>query len=849
MTWRLDQIARWIDADLIAGADQGAHAPSLDAICVDTRQPVDQDALFVALQGPHFDGHDFVDQAFQRGAAAAIVDRRAPQWNPWLDDGRALLVVDDTLQALQAMAAHWRHSFDIPVVAITGSNGKTIVKDMLAAIASQAMTVHRSPGSFNSQVGVALSLLGLRQEHDLAVIEAGISQVGEMARLQTMIEPTHGILTNIGLAHAAGLPSLTITAREKRQLFAHTDGPVVLPTDVEQLQPPQFHVKHPLWVGPHPGDDFPHDGDYLGVQRHRGRGHCDDPNTQTFELHRPQGPPLAIDLHLPGDHNVQNAAQAAALALSLGFDDRAIQQGLKTYRLRSMRLEIHTTGTGITLINDAYNADPASVRAALTVLDRYAGDHRRVAVLGDMLDLGKRAPAAHRQIGAHVAHLGIDALFCVGHLARHIGAGAEEAGMDPDAIASVDDLHQLHPLLDDHLHPGDVLLLKASRDLGLDRAATRLLESVAATRLYVDLDAIAHNFHALKRHLDDVAVMAVVKSFGYGNDATRISQTLVAQGVDALAVAFPDEAIPLRRHHLNIPIAVTNARAEEADKLVKYRLQPLVYTDAVLQALADEARRQGRSVAIHLAIDTGMRRAGLRPQDVLPFARRVQRTPGLSIAGTMTHLAAADMPREDDFTAAQLQRFDRAVADLNEAGIDPGLLHVANTATAWRFPQARYDMIRIGLGIYGLHPSEAVADEAHTTRAALRLTSRILHTHRVDPGDTVGYGRRWKAPSPRRLATVAAGYNDGIPYFLSNQGHVLIAGQRCPIVGSVCMDATMVDITDTDAQVGDEVVFFGHQQGAHLAIDEWADLGPTINYELLCNISPRVRRIFLSLPD
>ena len=864
MDLTLAELAELLEATLQLPDPSLASQPIRD-LFVDTRHLIPPDSLYVALKGPHFDGHQFVEAAFQHGATAALVESAALSSHRFPLD-RPLIVVHDCLAALQKIASAWRARFSIPLVAITGSNGKTIVKDMLAGILSRQFSVYRSPGSYNSQVGVALSLLGLRPDHQIAIIEAGISQRGEMDRLEEMIRPTAGIITNIGLAHAAGLGDLETTAGEKSRLFRRLSGPLILDADEPLLDPKTFHVTPkefhvkllPIRLFPSSPSLSPCDhAEFSPSPSFAIRDlqtleegysfllHCaGDPSSGTTPVSIP------INLKIPGSHNVANAAMAAAMAHHLGASPEAISEALSAYSLREMRLEMHTTGAGITLINDAYNADPTSVRAALTVLQRYGEGHRQIAILGDMLDLGLHSQQAHHQIGLHLArHDDLHSLFCVGPLARHIGAGALEGGLPAEQIHFVDD-HQdfedLNRLLEETLRPGDVVLFKASRSVGLDRAAHRLLESVAPTRLFIDLEAIGENFHALRVHQGkDTPVMAVVKSFGYGNDATRISQTLIQEGVDRLAVAFPDEAIPLRQRGIKVPILVTNVRAAEADKFVKYDLDALIFTHPVAEALAHQATLRNRSVRIHLEVDTGMHRAGLRPHQVVPFARSLQQWPSLQLEGLMTHFAAADDPSEDEFTAHQIAIFQAVVTDLETLGLRPPLIHAANTAAAWRFPQARFDMVRVGLGLYGLHPSPEVEKKAATTRPALRFTTRVLHIHDIEPGETVGYARTWQADQPRRLATIAAGYNDGFPRFLSNRGEVLLAGSRCPIVGTICMDVSVVDITALPhVEVGDEVVLFGEQGEEFLHIDEWAQIGNTINYELLCNISPRVRRIF-----
>lgn len=819
---------------------------TLSEVSADSRGVFARHSLFVAIDGEHFDGHRFVVQAAQRGAAAAMVNRRAG-FPPATFPGLALIEVDDTLAALQRLAGGWRAQFDIPVVAITGSNGKTVVKDMLASMVAQERTVYRSPGSYNSQIGVALSLLGIRPEHEVAVIEAGISRVGEMAKLEAMIRPTAGILTNVGAAHAAGLGDLETTAREKLRLFDRVNATqLILPADSETLRAidlPTGHIRFSIEAG--------RDADF-GLLR-------TTPTAQgfDFEVQFPDGAHHDFVLNIPGAHNLANALAAMGAADFLGIGVASMRRGLAAFELSPLRLEMHTTQAGVTFINDAYNSDPTSARAALGVLKHYAGHQRSIAILGDMLDLGARAQVAHAELGRVVADLGVDQLICVGDLAATIGRAAILAGFQPESVEYATDLDDLNALLEDLLQPGDVLLFKASRLMGLERAAERLLESVAPARLQVDLDAIRDNFHALRRRIGpQTGIIGVVKSFGYGNDATRVSQTLVREGVAALAVAYADEGIALRRRGLNLPILVTNALAPEADKLVKYQLTPLVYSHEVVDALARQLERFGarardaflseRGVSVHLEVDTGMNRVGLKPAEVLPFARALLEYPRVRIAGVMTHLAAADDPDEDAFTRDQLRIFDAVLADLRGAGIDPGMVHVANTAGAWRFERAHYDAVRVGLGLYGLPPSEAVHADMQGVRDALRFSTRVIHLKTVPAGESVGYNRTWSAPATRRIATIAAGYNDGFPRFMSNGGHVLVGGVRCPVVGNVCMDVSMVDVTDAgDVRLGDEVVIFGPQGDAHLSVDEIARRGHTISYEILCNISPRVRRIFL----
>lgn len=808
--------------------DCEANLPeSLHEVVVDTRKISAPHSLFVALKGPKFDGHDFVDRALEAGAVCLV----NKTWEP--ERKGPFIRVEDTLDALQSLAAAWRSGFGIPVIGITGSNGKTIVKEMLSSILARRFTVWRSPGSFNSQVGVALSVLGLREGHQVAIIEAGISENGEMDRLEAMIRPTHGVLTSIGTAHAAGLKTKENTAKEKLKLFKRLSGVLVAPETPEV----QAHNSSPrtLWFSPEIASE-------LGV-----KPSCSyQPTSAHARLKLQDDSEFEVPINAAGAHNAMNALVAAMMALELGLTKDEIIGGLSAFGYAPMRLEIHTTSNWVTLINDAYSSDPVSARSALSTLSFYGANARKIAILGDMLDLGALSEDAHRELGRDIPGFGVDLLLTLGPLAKSIGSSAVQAGMPAPNVRSFDSIERLSEFLDGELESGDVVLFKGSQALELDRVASGLLESVAPTRLYVDLEAIRQNVQAIKTRIQGTRLMAVVKSFAYGNDATRVSQTLVREGIDALAVAYADEAIPLRNRGLNLPILVTNTLGGEADKIVKYDLMALVGSVQVLDDLERHASYRGKTVEVHLEVDTGMGRLGVKSKDVLEFAKEILKRPSLRLVGLMTHFASADMAQDDAYTTKQLALFDEAIAALKSAGIEPEWVHAANTAAAWRMPEARYNLVRVGLGLYGYHPSADVEEWAKDTAPALKFATQVIHVKDVEPGESISYGRTYIAESKRRIATIAAGYNDGFSRFMSNGGEVLIRGKRAQVVGNVCMDVSMVDVTEiSGVEVGDEVVIFGTQDSAEISVDEIAHRGSTINYEVLCKISPRVRRIFI----
>jgi len=818
------EIARLTGGDL-----QGDPRARGERILTDSRAGVRAGDVFVGLAGPHFDGGRFAPQALEEGASIAVVTTGTAARDFNLTEGKAVVAVADPLVALHALAAAARRRFSGTVVAVTGSNGKTLVKDMLIAALAGEKRVTGSPQSFNSQVGVALSLLHLDPEAEIAIVECGISQPGEMDRLEAIVRPHCGILTNIGDAHLEGLESREITAQEKVRLFQHLDA----------VPPPRGWVILPL-------------RERLGrqaLERAEIAYSAVGEDASGVELPIEPSMPSMPSMASAPPYRRGNAALAAAAALRLGATPEGIRAGLAAWQPPPMRLEYATTPRGILLINDAYTADPTSVEAALATLAREGGNgggrktHQTLAVLGGMAQLGAMQGSAHRAAGRRAAELGIDRLIGVGPGGGEIAAAARDGGMAPDRVHAAADVGEAAALLEEYCRPGDRVLLKGSRPERLERIASLLFDSVASARLYVDLDALVDNYRAVRRTAGPgCAVMAVVKSFAYGLDAVRVARALERAGCDAFAVAYPDEGVELRDRGITAPILVQNILAGEVDKVVRYGLTAEVVSEDQIATLAAEAAAQRRAVRVHLKIDTGMGRAGVFARQAVALARRIEAAEWLALEGLMTHFAAAEDPAHDPFTRSQIEDFDAVRAALAEAGIRVRWTHAANSAGLDRFPEARYSMVRAGLALFGY------ADTGLPQRPVLRLTTRVISVKELPAGHGVGYGLTFTTESPRSIAVIAIGYNDGYPWALSNQGWMALHGQRCPVVGRVCMDVTMIDVTELIDQggtvhPGDEVIVFGPDP-EEPSLLELARLAGTIPYELLTRISPRVRRIY-----
>jgi len=862
----------------------------VEAVAVDSRR-LPRQSLFVALRGRQADGHDFLGQAAAHGAVAALVRADTPP------AGLPTVAVDSPLAALQRLAAWYRRAHLGRVVAITGSNGKTIVKDALHAQLLGTFSTAASPGSFNSQLGVPLAVLAAAPGTAVAVFEAGISAPGEMAALREILAPDCGILTNVGLAHIAAFADRRHLAREKLSLFAAMTGRpaspdlgwLLLPDGDEIVAEEAAHL--PCRRVGFPGDP--------SLPRLSGRRVVD-------EISRPPGPPGGpgaafggeeLEVRFPSGsvrrlrvrtrsaEIVEDVLLAVGAAHLLGVPEERIAASLRDYVPPPTRLEVWRSPAGVVLVNDLVSADPISVRAALrTTSELAAGGGRKVFVFGGMRELGPSAAAEYAAIGALAGEYRFDALLLI----DQEGGGGELAATRDSYLAAhpggdaavLADVEAVRRRLRALLAPGDTLLLKGPRHSGIAAAAVDFMEAMAPNRLIVDLGAVAGNIASYRRAFDQrsaprppaggrgsggrqsrhsllvgaaaapgTRILAMVKALAYGSELVRLSSWLSEAGIDHLGVSTADEGVELRRAGIRLPILVTLPTPEEAAKLARFELLPAVYSFALVEPLAAATRAAlppGSRLAVHLKVDTGMHRVGVAPGEALPLARAVSATGALRVTGLMTHLASAEDPAADADTRRQLALFDQARGELAAAGFGGLLCHAAATAAAARFPEARYDMVRLGLGLFGLYPSAAV-ESAIPLQLAVTLLSRIAEVRTLARGDRVGYGGTHTVTAERlRVGVLPLGYHDGIPWSLSNRGAVLVDGRPAPILGRISMDSMVVDLSAAPkAAAGSEALLFGVHHGAVLRPEEVAAQAGTIPYELLARLGPRVQRVYV----
>jgi alanine racemase len=808
-------------------------------VAIDSRR-VRPGEVYFALAGRHVDGHHFVAEALKNGAAVAVVARG---WAPPQAAGPAgdphRIEVDAPLTALQRLAAWHRQRAVGRVIAITGSNGKTIVKDALTALLATRFRVAASPGSYNSQVGVPLAVLAAPADTEIGVFEAGVSAPGEMDAIEAILRPDYGVLVNVGLAHIARFGTRDRTAAEKLRLFRNVPaaGWVLLPDDpVVDATTLGCAVAHPGAAPPRVEErlntstgtlltvDFGPDA--AGVrERHR-------------IAVRTRAAPLVDDLVV-----------AMTAAVRLGVAPADIAAVLQDYSFGPTRMETWRTPDGITIVNDATSADPISVQAALAaVAASPEANGRRIFVFGGMRELGERDAQEHALIGRLAAQAGFTHLVLLPHPSLRHTAEAWRA-VSPEApvieLPGVDAIRDaVRPLAE----AGDTILVKGPRNEGLASAARLLWESMSPKRLLIDLGAIRENISRFRALCGPgVSILAMLKAWAYGTELARVASALQESGVDWIGVSAADEGAFVRRAGVHLPILVTLLDIEEVDKVVRYRLTPVVYSMALARALADALRLAGAVVDVHIEVETGMGRLGVNPQDALAVARFVRSSGVMRLTGMMTHLSSADDPAADDFTRMQLARFDEVLAAVRAEGDEPLVVHAAATSGAARFPPSRHDMVRLGIGLYGIYPSPAVA-EVVELQLALAFVSRIAQISVWSRGQRVGYSGTYVVEAEQqRIGVVETGYNDGVPWRLSNRGVVMVHGRRVRILGRVSMDSMVIDLDDVpDAVVGDDVLVFGAHDGQVLRPEEVAEIAGTIAYELIVKVdSRRVQRVFV----
>jgi len=783
----------------------------ISQLAYDSRKLADApNSLFFALKNVR-DGHDFIADAYRKGIRNFVVSR--PDVDVESLDETNFLWVDDVLAALQTLAAHHRQRFAKPLIGITGSNGKTVVKEWLAQLLQGEKKVYQSPKSYNSQLGVALSLWHLSEDDDLAIIEAGISRPGEMEALEAMIRPEIGIFTNIGQAHATGFSSREEKIREKAKLF-QTSRTVV------------FHSKYPL------------DGHFPAGTERFSIGETDRDTVRIVKIEQKENRRTAVaiaykqktaafDLPFGDKASIENALTCIAVLLLLGQPLEAIAPKLAGLRAVEMRLQLKKGRKNCSIIDDTYSNDPASLQLALDFLNQQQQHAKKALILSEMEGMDGRLCA---KLSVLLKNQPLDRIVFVGERMRPLQAVLDVPSvLFPDTETLLGEL----PALD---FTDQSVLIKGSRAFHLEDVSHRLTAKTHGTVMEINLSAIRHNLQQYRALLPpQVKMMAMVKAFSYGSGSFEIANLLQFNKLDYLAVAFADEGADLRQNGIELPIMVMGSDEQTFEQLAAHRLEPELYSFRILNAFIAFLRSENRSrYPVHIKIDTGMHRLGFLPEEIPALAAVLSATDVVRVQSVFSHLAASGDPCQDDFTRQQLALLERSAAEL-ERKLGHGFLrHIANTSAITRHPSAFLDMVRLGIGLYGVDGPNG-SPQLETVG---RLKTTITQLKALKAGETVGYGRQGTLLRDSVIATVKIGYADGYSRLFGNgRGNMLVNGRLAPTIGDVCMDMCMLDVTNIPASEGDEVTVFPDLAEAARSIG-------TIPYELLANISERVKRVY-----
>lgn len=777
-----------------------------------------QGTVFFAIVTKRNSGVKYIDELYKKGVRSFVV----PNDCGIAYDDANIWRVDDVVLALQLIVAKHREQFNIPVIGITGSNGKTIVKDWLVQMLAPDGQVVSSPKSYNSQIGVPLSVWQMSEKDKVGVFEAGISEAGEMPRLQNVIKPTVGIFTNIGQAHDENFLTRGQKIAEKLQLFTHCETLVYCldhrdihsaVSGIESFR----HVRLFTW-------GHNNDADVVLHEVELSQGH----SVMDVEY---KGSCMRVTIPFVDRASQENAMHCIAMMLYLGYPVDTIVERCAKLAPVEMRLELNEATGNCLLINDSYSLDINSLNIALDYLGHINQHNNKTLIISDIMQTGMTDAELYSQVASLVRQRGITKLIAIGDALNR-----SKSLFDGIEAVFYSTTQEFIDKYDMDLLQNSTILLKGARVFGFERIAKLLQKKNHETVMEVNMDALIHNLNYYRARLKPTTkLMAMVKASSYGAGRVEVASALQFRGVDYLTVAYADEGVDLRRGGIRLPIMVMNPEEASFDDIIRYRLEPDIYSFRILDLFA--SRLQLLSVSspypVHIEFDTGMHRLGFSGDDVESLLQKLADLKDiLKVESVFTHLACADEPSMDDFTRAQISKFMEWSAKL------PGIKHILNSSGITRFPEAQMDMVRLGIGLYGVSPEP---DVQRNLKQVSRLVTLISQVKEIPAGDTVGYGCRWRAERPSRIAIITIGYADGLYRSLGHgRGHVLVNGKEVPVIGSVCMDMCFIDVTDVDCQEGDRVVIFG--EGTLLQRN--AEAAGTIPYELLTAVSPRVKRVY-----
>jgi alanine racemase len=813
-------ISKIIGAKLI-----GSHKNSIKHLLIDSRQLTDPNhTLFVAVVTSRNDAHQYIFDLYKKGVTVFLVNH-IPDNCLALKEEISFLVVDDTLRALQQLASYHRSQFKIPVIGITGSNGKTIVKEWLYQLLKQDYNICRSPKSYNSQVGVPLSVWQLNQQHTLGIFEAGISEVGEMAILNQLIKPTIGVLTSLGSAHDEGFESTEEKLQEKLKLFFDCQSVIVnaLSFDAKQIN---GIGKECILISKTTDATL----QVLEIE---------NVFTHTIIIATYKNKQISIHIPFTDAASVDNAITCWAVLLHLNIPQQEIEKRMLLLQAVAMRLELKLGNNNCILINDFYNSDINALEIALHHQKQQHRGGKKVVILSGIEQSGKLSWELYQHVAELLAQFHIDIVIGIG---KEISSQKSFFKTNAHFFENTATFISESKINSDLQFTNSIILLKGARSFGFEAISKLLQQKSHDTVLEINLNKLIHNINFYRSQIKkETKLMCMVKATGYGSGSTEIAFTLQHHHVDYLAVAYTDEGVELRKAGIHLPIMVMSPEESGYDDMIEYRLEPEIYSFKVasefLKALQNKAISE--PYPVHIKLDTGMHRLGFEENQISELCAWLQKEPSLQVKSVFSHLVGSDDKTFDDFTNSQIASFEKRATQIEQTIGYIAIKHICNSGAITRFKQAQYNMVRLGIGMYGVGFN---IFEQQSLQNISSLKTKISQIKQVSVGETIGYSRKGVVTKPTTIATIPIGYADGFNRNLGNGNFsVLINQVLCPTIGNICMDMCMVDITNVICKEGDEVIVFDTNE----QLMNLSKAMNTIPYEVLTGISTRVKRVYI----
>ena len=781
-------------------------------------------SLFFALVGDRRNGHQYVKEVYERGVRNFVVSDNIDVTNY---TNANFLFVEDTLKALQTITSYHRKQFICPVIGITGSNGKTILKEWLNQLLQNDFNIVRSPRSYNSQVGVPLSVWQIKGTNNLAIFEAGISTVNEMENLQQIIHPTIGILTNIGVAHNDGFENFTQKLHEKLKLFKDCNQ-IICNGDDELIKRQCLEESNLVFF-------------YWGKKKSSNLQIIEEKKSSNQSILKAiyQNHKIEITIPFTDEASISNACSCWALMLLFGFENSIIAERMLQLQPVEMRMQLLPIINNCILINDSYSNDSSSFYIALDYLVANAANHKKTIIVSDFSGNEKTNKEVYIKFIEQLSNNKIDKVIGIGTEISKYADNFANVGIE---VNFYETSSSFLSIITTQSFKDEYILLKGGRAFNFERISKWLQQKTHQTVMEINLTALVHNLKEYQKNLlPTTKTMAMVKAFSYGSGSIEIAKVLQFHKVDYLAVAYTDEGIDLRKADICLPIMILNVEEENFDALIEYNLEPEIFSFNIFNAFHQYLLQQGISnFPVHIKLNTGMNRLGFEVSEADELATLLATNKTMLVKSVLSHLAASEDPNQDEFTMHQQQLFEATCTIIQSKLNYTFIKHIANSASILRNPSSQYNMVRLGIGLYGV---DSVVENQLQLQTVATLKTTIAQIRIVKANDTIGYNRKGIVKRDSKIATVRIGYADGLNRNLSNgKGLMYLHQKLAPIIGTVCMDMTMIDITDIlEAKENDVVEIFGK----HLPVQQVAKWSNTIAYETLSTISQRVRRIYV----